>query len=87
MAHLQAIEASGINDIRPYYLIGYQNERPVGIAYCFSLQMNFARMTGDYPATILDTIHTWKPDFMNLRIIEVGHIPSLGATIEVTSPV
>lgn len=86
MAHLQAVEASGINGIRPYYLIGYQNEQPVGIAYCFSLQMNFARMTGNYPAAILDTIHTWKPDFMNLRIIEVGHIASLGTTIEVRQP-
>jgi len=81
--HLQAIEDSCINNIRPYYLIGYHGDIPLGIAYCFSLQVNFAKMANSYPTNVFATIKTWKPDFMDVRMIEVGHIASLGSTITV----
>lgn len=84
--HLRAIEVSQINEIHPYYLIGYHEDEAVGIAYCFSIDVNFAGMSNSYPPDILSTVKTWKPDFMNVRIVEVGHIASLGTTIEVMEP-
>ncbi len=82
LEHLSAIEASGINDIHPYYIIGYHNDQPVGIAYCFSIRIDFARMANSYPAEIVETVKAWKPGFMEMRIVEVGHLSSLGTTIE-----
>ncbi len=82
IGHLLAIEVSQINDIHPYYLIGYSNKKPVGIAYCFAIQVDLAGMSNDYPPEILETVKTWKPDFMEVRIVELGHIASLGNTIE-----
>ena len=86
MGYLYAIEDSGINDIHPYYLIGYRNAEPIGIAYCFSIQMDLAKMANSYPPEVLRTIKTWKPDFMEVRIVEVGHIASIGTTIEALQP-
>lgn len=81
--HLRAIELSRINNIRPYYFIGYDNEEPVGIAYCFSIEIDLARMANSYPPNVLETVKAWKPGFMQVRLLEVGHIASLGTTIEV----
>jgi len=86
LGHLQAIEVSRINDIHPYYIIGYLEEEPVGIAYCFSIRVDLARMTNSYPAEVVETVKTWKPEFMEMRIVEVGHLASLGTTIEVAQP-
>jgi 8-amino-7-oxononanoate synthase len=80
--HLRAIESSRVNNIKPYYLIGYMDNKPVGIAYCFSIQVNFARMANSYPPNVFATIKTWNPNFMDVRMIEVGHIASLGSTIK-----
>lgn len=81
--HLLAVEASGINNIRPYYLIGYANNKAIGIAYGFVIDVDLARMANNYPKEVIETIKTWKPDFMQVRIIEIGHLASLGTTIEV----
>jgi len=81
--HLRAIELSRINNIKPYYLIGYDNEEPVGIAYCFSIEIDLARMANTYPPNVLEIVKAWKPDYMQVRLLEVGHIASLGAAIEV----
>src|SRR5512138_2546834 len=81
--HLRAIEESRINDIHPYYLIGYDEERPVGIAYCLSIRADLSTMATDYPKEVIETVKSWKPGFMDLRIVEVGHLASLGTTIEV----
>jgi 8-amino-7-oxononanoate synthase len=81
--HLRAIELSGINNLHPYYLIGYENEEPVGIAYCFSIEIDLARMANTYPPKVLESVKIWKPGFMQIRLLEVGHIASLGAAIEV----
>lgn len=83
--HLAAVEASRINDIHPYYIIGYSGAEPVGIAYCFSITIDFARMANIYPAGVLETVKAWKPGFMEMRILEAGHLASLGSTV-VTSP-
>lgn len=84
--HLRAVEVSRINDIHPYYIIGYRDEEPVGIAYCFSIDADLAKMANCYPAEVLSTVKTWMPNFMAMRIVEVGHIASLGTTIEVLPP-
>ena len=84
--HLRAIEVSGINAIHPYYLIGYQDAEPVGIAYCFTTQVDLAKMANNYPPEVLASVKTWKPDFMVLRVLEVGHIASLGSAVEVLKP-
>ena len=82
LEHLRAVEESGINDIQPFYILGYQNLEPVGIAYCFSIQIDLAAMANAYPPKILSSVKQWKPDFMIARVIEVGHIASLGMTVE-----
>jgi 8-amino-7-oxononanoate synthase len=79
--HLSAVEASRINDIHPYYIIGYHDNDPIGIAYCFSIKIDLARMANIYPANVVETVKTWKPGFMEMRIVEVGHLASLGMTI------
>jgi len=84
--HLSAIEASRINDIHPYYIIGYFNNEPIGIAYCFSIRIDLARMANIYPAHVVETVKAWKPGFMEMRIVEVGHLASLGMTIEISRP-
>jgi 8-amino-7-oxononanoate synthase len=84
--HLSAIEASRINDIHPYYIIGYLNNEPIGIAYCFSIRIDLARMANIYPADVVETVKAWKPGFMEMRIVEVGHLASLGMTIEISRP-
>ncbi|MGE5406447.1 MAG: hypothetical protein ACM3NR_01945, partial [Methanosarcina sp.] len=68
IAHLAAIEASRINDIHPYYIIGYLGNEPAGIAYCFSIRIDLARMAGLYPANVVETVKAWKPGFMEMRI-------------------
>lgn len=82
--HLSAIEASRINDIHPYYIIGYLDNEPVGIAYCFSIKIDLARMSNTYPAGVVETVKAWKSGFMEMRIVEVGHLASLGLTIEIS---
>lgn len=84
--HLQAIEESQINDIHPYYMIGYKGSVPIGIAYCFSMKIDLARLVNLYPQNVIETVKIWKPGFMEMKIIEVGHIASLGKTIEVLPP-
>ncbi len=84
--HLKAIEYSHINDIHPYYIIGYIGIQPIGIAYCFSISVDLARMANMYPPEVIATVKTWKPDFMDMHILEIGHIASLGTTIEVFQP-
>lgn len=84
--HLNAIEASRINDIHPYYIIGYLDNEPIGITYCFSIRIDLARMANIYPADVVETVKAWKPGFMEMRIVEVGHLASLGITIEISRP-
>ncbi len=84
--HLSAIEASRINDIHPYYIIGYLDNEPIGIAYCFSIRIDLARMANIYPVDVVETVKAWKPGFMEMRIVEVGHLASLGITIEISRP-
>lgn len=79
--HLQAIEQSQINDIKPYYLIVYSDNEPIGIAYGIIFKIDFAKLTDTYPLNVLNTLRTWKPDFMKMKIIEFGFIASLGSTI------
>ena len=79
--HLQAIEQSQINNIYPYYLIVYSDNEPIGIAYGIVFQIDFAKLTDNYPLDVLNTLRTWKPDFMKMKIIEFGFIASLGSTI------
>lgn len=83
IAHLKAVEESGINDIEPYYFIGYDGEKAVGIAYCFIINVDLAGMFSSYPHEVLASVRRWKPGFMNVKLMEVGHIASLGSTIGV----
>jgi 8-amino-7-oxononanoate synthase len=80
--HLRAVETSRINDLHPYYLIGFQAGEPVGIAYCFSIDMDLTKLVTEAPPEVVATVKTWKPGFMDLRIVEVGHLASLGNAFE-----
>jgi 8-amino-7-oxononanoate synthase len=84
--HLHAVEASRINDIHPYYIIGYIDKEPIGIAYGFSIRIDLARMANIYPKDVVETVKAWKPGFMEMRIVEIGHLASLGLTVEITRP-
>jgi len=80
--HLRAVEASGINDVHPYYFVGLHQGRAVGIAYCFAMDMDLTKLTNNEPQDVLATVKAWQPDFMKLRLLEVGHLASLGTTVE-----
>ncbi len=80
--HLRAVEASGINDAHPYYFVGLHAGRPVGIAYCFAMDMDLTKLTSQDPPEVLATVKAWRPGFMNLRLLEVGHLASLGTAVE-----
>jgi 8-amino-7-oxononanoate synthase len=79
--HLRALEESRINDLHPYYLVGYRDGAPVGIAYAFAIDMDLTRLVTGDPPEVLATVKTWKPGFMELRLLEVGHLASLGTTV------
>ncbi len=81
IAHLKGIELSRINDIKPYYFIAYEEQNVIGIAYGIILNVDFAKLSNSYPFEILETIRCWKHQFMKLKILEMGHIASLGNTI------
>ncbi|HEY3338997.1 MAG TPA: 8-amino-7-oxononanoate synthase family protein [Propionicimonas sp.] len=80
--HLRAVEASRINDLRPAYFVGLSEGRPVGIAYCFAMDLDLTKLTNQDPPEVLAVVKAWRPDFMKVRILEVGHLASLGSTIE-----
>lgn len=79
--HLQAVEASRINDLHPFYFVGLREGRPVGIAYCFAIDMDLTKLTNQDSPDALATVKAWRPGFMNLRLLEVGHLASLGTTV------
>ncbi len=80
--HLSAIEHSKINNLKPIYFLAYQDDLPIGIAYGIILDVDFAKLSNRYSLDVLNTIRCWKPDFMKLKILELGHISSLGTTLE-----
>jgi 8-amino-7-oxononanoate synthase len=81
-SHLRAVEASRINDLHPFYLVGLHKGRPVGIAYCFAIDLDLTRLTNNDSPEVLATVKAWRPGFMNLRLLEVGHLASLGTAVE-----
>jgi 8-amino-7-oxononanoate synthase len=84
--YLRAVEVSRINDLHPYYLVGHLAGEAIGIAYGFSIDMDLTKLAGDDPPEIIDTVRAWKPGFMNLRLVEVGHLSCLGPTIQALPP-
>lgn len=73
----------------PYILAVWDTISPrgsVGIAYFFLIDLDIAATSTNYSPSVLATVKEWKPDFMKARMIEVGHIASLGRTIEVAEP-
>jgi 8-amino-7-oxononanoate synthase len=87
LGHLRAVESSRINNLRPYYLIGFHAGEPVGIAYCFAFDMDLTKLVTEDPPEVLAALKKWTPGFMDRRVIEVGHIASLGSTIEARAEV
>ncbi|MDQ1287892.1 MAG: 8-amino-7-oxononanoate synthase [Actinomycetota bacterium] len=81
-AHLRAVEESRINDLRPSYLIGFRGGSPVGIAYCFAMDLDLTKLTFQDPPEVLATVKAWRPGFLTVRLLEVGHVASLGTTVE-----
>lgn len=80
--HLRAVEESGINAIRPHYVLALSDGDAVGIAYCFCMDLDIAEMADRYPPWALNAVREWNPSFMMARVLEVGHIASIGCTIE-----
>ena len=79
--HLKAIETSGVNSIKPYYFIGYWEEQPVAIAYCFVIDVDLSKLGDEIAPDVLVTLKTWYPKFMNYRMLECGLISGLGTAI------
>lgn len=82
-AHLRAVENSHINDISPYYFVGYSNNKPIGIAYCFLINVNLSKLANSYPPEVFNVVKAWNSNFMEIRMVEIGHIASVGSTIEI----
>jgi 8-amino-7-oxononanoate synthase len=81
--HMRAVEASGINDIEPYYVVVRSGGEVVGIAHFFVFVMDFSAMSDDLTREARLAVKTWYPNFMTFKIIECGFISSTGKAISV----
>jgi 8-amino-7-oxononanoate synthase len=80
--HLKAVERSKINGIKPFYL-SITNGRLNGIAYFFSMQMDFSKLNKRISPKVGKILKHWFPNFMNMNMLECGLISGLGETISV----
>lgn len=76
---LRVVEASGINDIRPYYLtVLDRDDRVVAQANAFVSDTDFSTFDSKLPRQARAAIKSWFPDFMAFRIVEVGYFTMIG---------
>lgn len=78
--HLSAIERSGINAIEPFYILAYEGDQPVGIAYCFLFDLDLGFLDKDLSPDTVRALRAWHPGFMRARVIEFGFLSGLGET-------
>ncbi|MGE5549107.1 MAG: aminotransferase class I/II-fold pyridoxal phosphate-dependent enzyme [Bacteroidota bacterium] len=82
--HLRAIEYSGINDIKPYYLTISQDGAIKALASYFIMEMDFSGFSSSISPVIRKSLKQWFPNFLVNRILECGIISGIGKTIEVS---
>lgn len=76
---LRAVESSGINDIRPYYLTVVDgDDRVIAQANAFVSDTDFSTFDAKLPPQARAAIKSWFPDFMAFRIVEVGYFTMIG---------
>jgi 8-amino-7-oxononanoate synthase len=80
--HLKAIEQSKINGIRPFYTLVTDGISD-GIAYFFSMKMDFGKLGHKTGTGVNETMKQWFPDFMVMDVLECGLLSGLGETISV----
>ena len=54
----------------------------MGIAHCFVIDVDLSKLASADPPEVLAAVKCWRPDLLCLRVLEVGHLASLGPTIE-----
>lgn len=81
--HLKAIEWSGINAIRPTYLIAAENGIAKGIAHFFRMKMDFSGFGENIKPAIRKSMKCWYPNFLEMSMLECGLISGIGQTIAV----
>lgn len=81
---LRVVEASGINDIRPYYLqIVDTRGDTIAQANVVVSDTDFSTFDSKLPAAARATIKRWFPTFMTFRIVEVGYFTMIGEGLAV----
>jgi len=84
--HLLAAERAGLNDAEPWYLLARRGERAVGIGHLFLLDMQLARLGGEITPPVRRALEGWLPGFMQLRVVECGHLTAIGPGLHATGP-
>lgn len=80
--HLRAIERSGINDIQPFYLtISADDGSLAGVAHFFLMDMDFSALGDSISPAVRESVKSWYPDFMVMKMLECGLIAGIGETI------
>ena len=79
--HLKAIEHSGINNIKPFYLLASREGTVEGIANFFLMDMDFSGFGNDISPTVQKSLKCWFPDFLEMKMLECGLISGIGEAI------
>lgn len=82
--HLAAIEHSGINDVRPYYLVATEGDRAVGIAVCFRIELDLSAVGGAFAPHVREAMGSWHPGFLRRTVLQGGLVSALGEPVAAT---
>ncbi|MBN2105247.1 aminotransferase class I/II-fold pyridoxal phosphate-dependent enzyme [bacterium] len=80
-AHLQAVEASKINQLDHFYLTGKVNGSIDIISYFFIMNFDVSSLKSDIDEKTKKILRTWFPRFMKTKMLECGLISGIGQTI------
>lgn len=85
---LNVIEASGINDLKHFYLSfrDAASQQSIGRANLYKAEMDFATMDKKLPKEQREAIKQWYPKFMAFQMLECGLFAMIGDGAEFRDP-
>ena len=80
MAHLLVVERARVNDAENYYLIAFHEDRPIGIAHFFVIDLDLASLSAGPDSETIRTLRRYDATFI-IRTVECGFVAGLGEAI------
>ena len=80
---LAAVEESGVNGIKPCYLVFERDGQSVAYANVFVSTTDFATFDPKLDAASRQTVKRWFPEFMQFRVLELGYFTMIGEGLAV----